>query len=212
MESLTPPRARSQLLDELSTTVSHGLSRLTVAASSVASATVATVKPGLQEVSQRYQRGELAESAASLVATGADLGLKGISNLKGLLKTAVSQIDAYASGSALAPTGPAGAGHPGEQQQQQAWQQQQRQYQQQPAGGMGGRGVDPQGGHQSAAGGWNGWDEAQEGQQQPSSDGAQQQAPAPRAATKDKWAGWDSAVADGSGAIPDDVWDADWGK
>jgi hypothetical protein len=210
VQFLTPPRARPQLLDELSTTVSHGLSRLTVAASSVASATVATVKPGLQEVSQRYQRGELAESAASLVATGADLGLKGISNLKGLLKTAVSQIDAYASGSALAPTGP--AGHPSEQQQQAWQQQQQRQYQQQPAGGMGGRGGDQQGGqgHQSAAGGWNGWDEVHEGQQQHSSGGAKQQAP--RAATKDTWAGWDSAVADGGGAIPDDVWDADWGK
>ena len=202
--------ACAQLLDELSTTVSHGLSRLTVAASSVASATVATVKPGLQEVSQRYQRGELAESAASLVATGADLGLKGISNLKGLLKTAVSQIDAYASGSALAPTGP--TGHPSEQQYPpQAWQQQQQPQQQPRGGGMGGRRGDQQGGHQSAAGGWNGWDEgAQEGQPQRSGSGAQQ--PAPRAATKDKWAGWDSAVAAGSGAIPDDVWDADWGK
>ena len=49
-----------------------------------------------QEVSQRYQRGELAESASTLLATGADLGLKGLSNLKGLLKTAVSQIDSYA--------------------------------------------------------------------------------------------------------------------
>ncbi len=78
-----------------------GISRLTVAASNVASATVATVKPGLQEVSQRYQRGELVESAATLMATGADLGLKGLSNLKGLLKTAVSQIDGYA-GPALA--------------------------------------------------------------------------------------------------------------
>jgi hypothetical protein len=49
-----------------------------------------------QEVSQRYQRGEFVESAATLMATGADLGLKGLSNLKGLLKTAVSQIDGYA--------------------------------------------------------------------------------------------------------------------
>ena len=58
----------------------------------------------LQEVSQRYQRGEFVESAATLMATGADLGLKGLTNLKGLLKTAVSQIDGYA-GPALANDG-----------------------------------------------------------------------------------------------------------
>ena len=57
-----------------------------------------------QEVSQRYQRGELAESASTLLATGADLGIKGLTNLKGLLKTAVSQIDSYA-GPALAGDG-----------------------------------------------------------------------------------------------------------
>jgi hypothetical protein len=57
-----------------------------------------------QEVSQRYQRGEFVESAATLMATGADLGLKGLTNLKGLLKTAVSQIDGYA-GPALANDG-----------------------------------------------------------------------------------------------------------
>ena len=39
---------RAQLLDDPWNTVSMGISRLTVAASSVASATVATVKPGLQ--------------------------------------------------------------------------------------------------------------------------------------------------------------------
>jgi hypothetical protein len=55
-------------------------------------------------VSQRYQRGEFVESAATLMATGADLGLKGLTNLKGLLKTAVSQIDGYA-GPALANDG-----------------------------------------------------------------------------------------------------------
>ncbi len=38
------------------------------------------------------------------MATGADLGLKGLTNLKGLLKTAVSQIDGYA-GPALANDG-----------------------------------------------------------------------------------------------------------
>ena len=91
----------NQLLDDTWNSVSQGLSRLTVAASSVASATVATVKPGLQEVSQRYQRGELAESASSLLSTGADLGMKGLTGLKGLLKTAVSQIDGY-TGAALA--------------------------------------------------------------------------------------------------------------
>ena len=94
----------AQLLDDTWSTMSMGISRLTVAASNVASATVATVKPGLQEVSQRYQRGELVESAATLMATGADLGMKGLSNLKGLLKTAVSQIDGYA-GPALAGDG-----------------------------------------------------------------------------------------------------------
>ena len=55
-------------------------------------------------MSQRYQRGELAESASTLLATGADLGIKGLTNLKGLLKTAVSQIDSYA-GPALAGEG-----------------------------------------------------------------------------------------------------------
>ena len=55
-------------------------------------------------MSQRYQRGELAESASTLLATGADLGIKGLTNLKGLLKTAVSQIDSYA-GPALAGDG-----------------------------------------------------------------------------------------------------------
>lgn len=61
-----------------------------------------------QEVSQRYQRGELAESASTLLATGADLGLKGLSNLKGLLKTAVSQIDSYAGSPALGGDGASG--------------------------------------------------------------------------------------------------------
>lgn len=137
--------------------MSQGLSRLTVAASSVASATVATVKPGLQEVSQRYARGELAESAATLVATGADLGLKGLSNLKGLLRTAVSQIDGQAPG--------------------------------------GGRGKAWQGGYQGQEAGWNGWEE----QAPPAEE-------KPRA--KAAWAGWD-----GEGdAIPDEAWDADWGK
>ena len=59
-------------------------------------------------MSQRYQRGELAESASTLLATGADLGLKGLTNLKGLLKTAVSQIDSYAAAPALG-----GDHHPG---------------------------------------------------------------------------------------------------
>ena len=64
----------------------------------------AAAPPHAQEVSQRYQRGELAESASTLLATGADLGIKGLTNLKGLLKTAVSQIDSYA-GPALAGDG-----------------------------------------------------------------------------------------------------------
>jgi len=146
------PDAAAQLLDDTWSTMSQGLSRLTVAASSVASATVATVKPGLQEVSQRYARGELAESAATLVATGADLGLKGLSNLKGLLRTAVSQID-----------GQAGAGGGGE-------------------------------------AGWSGWEEQAPPAEEPRGAGAVQ----PRAA----WAGWD-----GEGdAIPEEAWDADWGK
>ena len=47
--SAGPELVRSaQLLDDPWNTVSMGISRLTVAASSVASATVATVKPGLQ--------------------------------------------------------------------------------------------------------------------------------------------------------------------
>lgn len=200
-----------QLLDELSTTVSHGLSRLTVAASSVASATVATVKPGLQEVSQRYQRGELAESAASLVATGADLGLKGLTNLKGLLKTAVSQIDSYASGSALASAGSSSFSSDA-QQPPQAWQQQQQTYQAHYGDqylGAGGR-QPPQRATPSASGGWNGWDEPQE--DEPQRKPQTTDAPGPStlggsASAKDKWAGWDN-----TGNIPDDVWDADWGK
>lgn len=188
-----------QLLDELSTSVSHGLSRLTVAASSVASATVATVKPGLQEVSQRYQRGELAESAASLVATGADLGMKGLSNLKGLLRTAVSQIDAYAGGSALGPNGPSGPSgdlqHP-----PQAWQPRGEQF-------PGASGTQHQRAPQSNSAGWNGWDDQPDGDQQHKPQDAAQGSASSGAVSKDKWAGWDNA-----GGIPDDVWDADWGK
>ena len=110
-----PPQGaagNTQLLDDTWNSVSQGLSRLTVAASSVASATVATVKPGLQEVSQRYQRGELAESASSLLSTGADLGMKGLTGLKGLLKTAVSQIDGYAGAALAGEQAPRPAGQP----------------------------------------------------------------------------------------------------
>ena len=121
-----------------------GISRLTVAASSVASATVATVKPGLQEVSQRYQRGELAESASTLLATGADLGLKGLTNLKGLLKTAVSQIDSYAGAAALGGDGDHAGGRPP------AYAPQMSSYQSGPAPAAGG-------------GGWNGWDDGRTG-------------------------------------------------
>ena len=83
----------SELVDAAWDTVSAGISKLTVVASAAASA----VKPGLQEVTQRYQRGELASTAAQLAATGADLGLRGLSSLKGLLKNAVTQLDAYAN-------------------------------------------------------------------------------------------------------------------
>ena len=51
---LTPP---GQLLDDPWNTVSMGISRLTVAASNVASATVATVKPGLQARAAWRRRG-----------------------------------------------------------------------------------------------------------------------------------------------------------
>ena len=81
------------MVDAAWDTVSAGISKLTVVASAAASA----VKPGLQEVTQRYQRGELASTAAQLAATGADLGLRGLSSLKGLLKNAVTQLDAYAN-------------------------------------------------------------------------------------------------------------------
>ena len=53
-----------------------GLTRLTVAATSVAGSAAAAVKPSIAEAHARYTRGELAESAAAL-ATG------GLSSLKG---------------------------------------------------------------------------------------------------------------------------------
>jgi len=175
-----------------------GISRLTVAASSVASATVATVKPGLQEVSQRYQRGELAESASTLLATGADLGLKGLTNLKGLLKTAVSQIDSYAGAAALGGDGDHAGGRPP------AYAPQMSSYQSGPAPAAGG-------------GGWNGWDDGRTGGREDDGDwrGAAAQQPQqqlqqqPKAQDKkaQKWAGWDAGDE-----LPDEVWDADWGK
>jgi hypothetical protein len=58
------PRTR-QLLDDTWSTMSMGISRLTVAASNVASATVATVKPGLQaRAARRCQRGTAAPLSA----------------------------------------------------------------------------------------------------------------------------------------------------
>lgn len=56
------------------------------------------MKPGIAEVQQRYQRGELAGTAVSIAAAGADLGLRGLTNLKGLLKTAVNQLEGYTGG------------------------------------------------------------------------------------------------------------------
>lgn len=179
----------AQLLDDTWSTVSQGLSRLTVAASNAASATVATVKPGLHEVSQRYQRGELAESAATLVATGADLGLKGLSNLKGLLKTAVSQIDGYAGASALQPR------------QEQEWRQHSER---QPAERQQSGGYQQQGSQPQQSGGWNGWEG--EGEAQPAPAGTTRKGASKP--SSGQWAGWDS----GDGAIPDEVWEADWGK
>lgn len=83
-----------QLYDEAWNTVSLGINKLSLAAGSVAS----VVKPGLAEVQQRYQRGELAGTAVSIAAAGADLGLRGLTNLKGLLKTAVTQLEGYSGG------------------------------------------------------------------------------------------------------------------
>ena len=85
-----------QLVDEAWNTVSLGINRLTVVAGQTVATVATVVKPGLQEVSQRYQRGELAGTAAQLVATGADYGLRGLSSLKGLLKSAVSQLEGAA--------------------------------------------------------------------------------------------------------------------
>ena len=189
----------AQLLDETWQSVTAGLSRLTVAASNVASATVATVKPGLQEVSQRYARGELAESASSLLSTGAGLGLKGISSLKGLIQTAVSQIDGQQS------------------------QPQEEASRREPAAAEGKppllRHTPPQ--QQPAqrraaeAGGWNGWQEEEEdaslGDRSPQARGER------AAGKKDKdWSGWDAEKPGGEaqhgGGLSDDVWDADWGK
>ena len=54
-----------------------------------------------------------------------------------------------------------------------------------------------------AGGGWNGWDEPKEDQ------GAQKAADrgAKGKAAGTKWAGWDAGDE-----LPDEVWDADWGK
>ncbi len=182
-------------------------------------------------MSQRYQRGELVESAATLMATGADLGLKGLTNLKGLLKTAVSQIDGYA-GPALAGNGcvapigavvgaevclnrslscprsmaPGGSGGQGYAPPQMSYQ-----------GGGGGGGGGAQRQAQQASGGWNGWDDAgDEGgdwRAPPASGSAGARAAKPAAPPAKPggkaagWAGWDGAEE-----IPDEVWDADWGK
>ena len=128
LSSAPPPGGdSSQLVDEAWNTVSQGISRLSVAAGATVTTVAGAVKPGLQEVSQRYQRGELAGTAVQLVATGADYGLRGLSSLKGLLKTAVSQLEG-----ALDPSEEGGQGGYDQQGAYGAEQHQQQGYQPQP--------------------------------------------------------------------------------
>lgn len=183
------PGDNTQLVDEAWNTVSLGINRLTVAAGQVASA----VKPGIQEVSQRYQRGELAGTAVQLVASGADLGLRGLSSLKGLLKTAVTQLEGYTGDGTGGQDGWGGEG-------------QQRPYQYQGGGDAYGSSNSRQGGveenqaraqHQASAQSRGAGQPSAQRSVEPGSSRQQQPQPAWGAEdhTSTSWSGWDDEPA-----------------
>ena len=59
----------------------------------------------------------------------------------------------------------------------------------------------------AGGGGWNGWDEAKDDGDWRAPSSKPAAAGADKAKASGKWAGWDAGDE-----LPDEVWDADWGK